>query len=126
VKGSAGEHIAAAAFLLNNYSVYHQDNESGGADLLVEKEGELFRVQVKTFYLNTWGKHRPPQQRANIERRSQSKSNDSRIYSEDEVDLFALVDTETAEVFVIPQGYRKTSVNKNSILDRKIYPRSVG
>jgi len=127
IKGSMGEHLASAAFLYNGYQVYQQDNESGAADLLIEKNGKIQRIQVKAFYNKTFGKNsgRNPQTLACLERSGYSKSRTPVMRDiRDQVDYFAIVDTETAEVFLLPsEEANKSSINKNSVKGKRIYPK---
>lgn len=48
--GAVGETIARLYFLTNGYQVWTPDVAQGHVDLIVSKNGESFRVQVKTAF----------------------------------------------------------------------------
>jgi hypothetical protein len=114
VKGSAAEHIATAALLLNGYKAYHQDHESGSSDIVIEKEGKLLRCQVKSFYTKTFGNNRKPQYVACLERSGYSKSRTAENRDiRKEIDWFILVDLDTCETYMVPPK-NKSSCSKEA------------
>lgn len=120
VKGSAAEHIATAALLLNDYKAYHQDHESGAADIIAEKDGKLYRCQVKSFYTKTFGGNRNPQQLACLERSGFSKTRTKETRDiRGEVDYFILVDLDTCEVYMI-LPHNKSSCSKQTAISTGI------
>jgi hypothetical protein len=128
VNGSAAEHLACAALLLNGFKVYHQDHDSGASDLVIEDGGgRLYRCQVKAFYVKTFAGKRASHYVACLERSGSSKtrtpeSRDIRKH----VDYFALADLATGEVFLLASAINKSSISKASAakLGTRIFPRN--
>lgn len=110
VNGSISEHLAVAAFLSAGYKVYHQDHDSGASDLLVEKEGVIQRVQVKSFFVRPKAGHRQERKIACLcgtGRVSPNRVRDLRSL----IDLFCVVDAETCTVIIFPSSVSpKTSI----------------
>lgn len=109
VKGSIGEHLAAAALLLNGYKVYHQDHESGTADILATKDDFFYKIQVKTFY------EKGNRQVVCLESRNKFKKESNTMY--DDIDYFLISDVETCETFLVDsmQLQNRSSCNRKLI-----------
>lgn len=87
----------------------------GDIDLLIEKDLKILKVQVKAF----------SDYKKNYVDLRKSSSKSKNIYSENEIDYFAIVDVNTAEVYLLKnsslevKGICKEKVEEYSI---KIYP----
>jgi Holliday junction resolvase-like predicted endonuclease len=124
-KGACAEHIAAGALLRNGYEVYWNTSFHGLADLLVQRDGTIYRVQVKSFYdKRVAGKYRTEKSVYRMaECQTSNTTNGAYHVSYDGlVDMLVLVDTDTGEVFSIPPGLRKTQVHKSAITEYRIFP----
>lgn len=121
MKGSAGEHIAAAAFLMNGYPVYHQDHESGATDMIAEVNGEFLRCQVRCFYKGETRAKSKDFKYCSLTGSSGYRKGHKDIRGQ--IDLFVLVDAEKSEVFLMKPDHRK-SISKGVAIAtmQKIYP----
>jgi hypothetical protein len=124
-KGACAEHLAAAALLKNGYEVYWNTSFHGLSDLLVQRDGKMYRVQVKSFYDKCiTGKYRTEKSVYRIAecQTSNTVNGEYHLSYDGLVDMLVLVDTDTGEVFSISPGLRKTQVHKNAILEYRIFP----
>jgi Holliday junction resolvase-like predicted endonuclease len=124
-KGACAEHMAAAALLRNGYEVYWNTAFHGLSDLVAQREGVIYRVQVKAFYdKRAVGKYRTEQSVYRVaETRTSNMSNG--LYHQpyaNLVDLIVLVDTDTGEVFAIPPDLRQCQVHKDTLASYRIFP----
>jgi len=70
--GQWGEHVAAAWFIKNGYDVYFPNSISNAnIDFIVEKNGEIHRIQVKASSHSTSidSKHKTPMPKVNVSNR---------------------------------------------------------
>lgn len=120
-KGSCGELLAAAALTRGGYEVFLNPTNNGVADLVALKEGKAYRVQVKTFYLKKGSKSGKQYLVAEC-RTSDASQGAYHVPYARLVDMLVLVDTDTAEVFLVPSDIQKTQVHKNQVLKHRIFP----
>jgi hypothetical protein len=124
-KGACGEHLAAAALLRNGYSVYWNTSFSGVSDLMAQKDGQIFRVQVKTFYdKRQVGRYRTEKSiyRVAEVRTSNTVNGEYHLSYVGLVDIIVLVDTDTGEVYLIPADLRTCQIAKDTISKYRIFP----
>lgn len=103
-KGLAGEHIAKAIFLLNEYNIYEEVNYDSKCDLIVEKNNLYFRIQIKIL-----DNHK----KLNFRKLTHSKNNHKQYhYTDKDVDFFVGVDINTFDLYIIPiKEINKSSMN---------------
>lgn len=114
-KGTCGELIAAAALLFNGYDVFMNPTPKGIIDLVAVKDKQVFTFQVKTFFVRRG--HKVAETRT-----SDASGGKYHASYEGEVDKLLLVDVETAEVFMVMPGIRKTQISKAQVQASRIFP----
>ena len=98
--GTWGEMFVVSALLENNINVYTSVGDNTKADIVAEDSaGNLYKIQVKT---KTREKNSPG---TNILYFYKTGPNYQFKYTEEQVDWFALVDTETKKIAWIPSIY---------------------
>ena len=92
-QGKAAEHIVIAKLLLQGYNVYTSVTEDNKIDVLFGDK--LQRVQVKVF-----SKYK----RFAVRKVGVNSKTNTKIsyYTADDIDLFAAVDLDTFDVFLVP------------------------
>lgn len=114
VRGSASEHLAAVAFLVNGYRVYHLDNESGDSDQIIEKDGVLLRCQVKTVYSRHRKDRKMPKKVVDM-RVPAHKRKGEKLTCYAEPQVFAIVDLEEREVYLVLNDRPWKQAHKSTI-----------
>lgn len=104
--------MAVAALLRADYEVYKNASPNGNSDLIVSKDGKLFRVQVKAFYTRRNG--------LIAETRSSARGTNRYKHYAGLVDKMAFVDTMTAEVFLTDVPKQATQTCKNKVAPHRI------
>jgi len=128
-KGACAEHFAIGALLSLGYSVYHNSSSIGSNDIICEKYNKTYRVQVKSFF-----DHKSIRGKRKYEyvcRIAILMGNSTKInqglktitHFNYDIDMMLIVDTQTAEVFVVPQNkMSQTQISKSSLRDSRIFP----
>lgn len=93
-KGLAAEHIAKAKFLLEGWNIYQEVNYDSKIDLLIEKDNQYFRMQVKC--VNDEGI-------LAFRKLTHSKTAHKQYhYSCKDIDFFVGVDLKTFDLYIVP------------------------
>ena len=126
-KGSCGEYLVAAALMRNGYEVFMNTSFHGVSDLLASIDGQIYKVQVKTFYeKRAYGKYRKENSAYKVceVRTSNMVDGDYHVSYRGLVDLIALADIDTGEVFLLDAGTVSNScqISKSVVQDKKIFP----
>ena len=108
--GKAGEYLACADLILKGFIAY--PSEQGlPYDLCLDLGGIIKRVQVKTASTHREIPQRSKKTSAYIYHVKRHGKNNSKIYHNDEVDLFALVALDIRSVGYIWNGDMPTTIN---------------
>lgn len=109
--GKAGEYLVCADLILNGFIAF--PSEQGlPFDIVLEKEGRLFKVQVKS----TRGPKEIPQRKTSVPAYifhigNNGKQNRRKRYDAGQVDIFALVALDTKRIAYIPYFNIQTTMN---------------
>ena len=87
--GATGEHLVALKFAQCGAKVYYPISLLDGVDMAVEVSGRLYKIQVKTAKKGT-------------KRVFRLRRNRNKLYTEREVDYFALVSLDPPNVALVP------------------------
>ena len=120
-KGACGELLAAAALVREGYEVFLNPTHHGLADLVASKDGATLLVQVKTFYSKKPRGNAIPSPAAET-RTSNTVNGEYHVPYANLVDVLALVDVDSGEVFLLPADFRKCQVSKSQVLEHRIFP----
>ena len=109
--GKSGEYLVCADLILNGFIAY--PSEQGlPYDVVMDVDGILYKVQVKT----TRGAKHVPQRKTDIPAYifhigNHGKRNKTKLYSKNQVDIFALVALDSKRIAYLPFFNHKTSMN---------------
>ena len=98
--GRAGEH-PTASYLFRYFDDVFTASESSRFDFLAVKDGCNYKIQVKTTN-SPFVKNNNDWLRWDIKKKISNKDNEYRVYSEDEVDIFAFVCLFLDKVVFVP------------------------
>lgn len=96
-RGAQGEHLFEGHFLQNGIFIAAPKHDLHRVDYVVEWEGQLVRVNVKTLYRNT-----PTGPEVYAATTATSCSGGARRYTPDEIDYFGIVSLEYERIWMVP------------------------
>lgn len=110
-KGDASEALVVAKYIEKGYNVLTPVNDGVAYDLVVEKNGKLYKVQVK--------RGRKEKNVISFRCCSQTRSNGNIPYTKNEVDLFTIHEPKSGNVYEVKfdeapktQMYLRTEISK--------------
>jgi len=108
--GKAGEHLVISELLSLGYESF-MAGESLPYDIVFEKDNKLFRVQVKTSRSPSSVPQRTKDTTGYIYHIKRRGSNGKKQYTENDIDLFAIVALDTKEIgYFFPRDVKSTLV----------------
>lgn len=101
-KGYLGSLITEKAFVYNNFNVFKPATENGKVDMIVEKNNQYWKLQIKTIQVEKSGKNST--RKVIPVRKISHNMGEYKIsyYSSTIVDYFIGVDIETEDIYIIP------------------------
>ena len=106
-RGTAAEYLVKAHALLEFFNVYSEDNQDSKCDLILEKGGQLFRVQVKIVN---------PQGNLPTRKLTHSKTQHKQSwYTKADIDYFAAVDLVTFDIYMFPVTFTQNFSSSISV-----------
>lgn len=106
-RGTAAEYLVKAHALLEYFNVFSEDNQDSKCDLILEKSGKLYRVQVKIV---------DPQGKLPTRKLTHSKTKHKQSwYTKADIDYFAAVDLVTFDVYMFPVTFTQNFSSSVSV-----------
>lgn len=106
-RGTAAEYLVKAHALLEHFNVFSEGNQDSKCDLILEKSGKLYRVQVKIV---------DPQGKLPTRKLTHSKTQHKQSwYTKADIDYFAAVDLVTFDVYMFPVTFTQNFSSSISV-----------
>ena len=110
-KGYLGDLLVQTQFLKNGYNLFKPVLENGKVDLIVEKNNNYFKIQIKTVQIENNKKIIPLRKISHNMGEYKIK-----LYTKDDIDFFIGADIETNDLYILPISFsskynRSVSIN---------------
>ena len=111
-----GQSLVEREFIKHGFNLFKPELENGKVDLIVEKNNQYFKIQIKTVQTRNNSKLIPVRKISHNMGEYKIKT-----YSKEDIDYFVGADVDTEDVYILPIEFSSTYATSISVSKCEIY-----